>query len=89
MAKIVTKARKLRLDYAAKQGRPVTAKEVADAIGVHYNTMNKIENGKTSAIDFAILAALCKFYGVGVGELLEYDPNGIKTPSFGALPVGG
>ena len=33
MATIQTKARKLRLEYAARQGRPVTAREVADAIG--------------------------------------------------------
>ncbi|MBK9711517.1 MAG: helix-turn-helix domain-containing protein [Kouleothrix sp.] len=55
---------------------PVTAKEVAGAIGIHENTLNKIENGKTKGIEFDTLAALCSFYGVGVGDLLEYDPNG-------------
>lgn len=82
MARILTKARKLRLDYAAKLSRPVTAKEVADAIGIHENTLNKIENGKTDGIKFETLAALCRFYGVGVGELLEYDPNGQQTPGL-------
>jgi putative transcriptional regulator len=88
MARILTKARKLRLDYQSKIGRSVTAKEVADAIGIHENTLNKIENGKTDGIKFDTLAALCRYYGVGVGELLEYDPNGIRTPGFGAAPVG-
>lgn len=86
MAKIVSKVRKLRLDYQAKLGRMVEQKEVAEAVGVHENTLSRIEQGKISRIDFDTLVKLCGFYSkvlereIGVGDLLEYDPNNKKAP---------
>jgi putative transcriptional regulator len=75
MARIVSKARQLRLDYQSQIGRTVTLQEVADAIGVERAALNRIELGKTTRIDFETLTKLCRFYNVGVGEVLEYDPN--------------
>lgn len=80
--KIVSKARLLRWEMERKENRTVTAQEVAAATGIHYNTLSRIERGKTEGIDFEILAKLCAFYGVGVGDILEYDPNGIQTPGL-------
>jgi len=71
------------MDYQAKLERPVEQKEVAAAVGVHENTLSRIEQGKITRIDFDTLIKLCGFYsrvlerGVGVGDLLEYDPNNI------------
>lgn len=79
MAKIVSKARQLRLNYQATKGRPVTLQEVADATGIERAALNRIELGKTKGIDFDTLVKLCGFYGVGVEGILEYDPNGIRT----------
>lgn len=81
MARIINRARQLRLDYSQKVGRPVEQKEVAEAAGVHKNTLSRIEQGKITGIDFETLIKLCVFYSrvlersVGVGDVLEFDPN--------------
>lgn len=82
MAKIETKARQLRYNYQAKLGRAVTLQEVSDATGIERAALNRIELGKTTGIDFDTLVKLCAFYGVGVGEILEYNPNGMQSPSL-------
>lgn len=83
MAKIVTKARQLRLNMSAKRGNPVTLREVADAANIERAALNRIELGKTRGIDFETLEKLCAYYGVGVGDILEYDLN-IQIPGHAA-----
>jgi DNA-binding Xre family transcriptional regulator len=75
MPRIITKVRRLRLNRAAQEGRPITLQEAADAMGIERAQLNRIELGKTTAIRFDILTAICRYYGVGVEEVLEYDPN--------------
>jgi DNA-binding Xre family transcriptional regulator len=81
MARIINKVRQLRLEYAMKTGRAVEQKEIAEAVGVHKNTLSRIEQGKVSGIDFDTLIKLCVYYSraldrlVGVNDLLEFDPN--------------
>lgn len=81
MARIINRVRQLRLDYAQKVGRPVEQQEVAEAVGVHKNTLSNIEQGKIRGIEFDTLIKLCGFYSqvlerpVGVGDILEFDPN--------------
>jgi putative transcriptional regulator len=90
MSKITSRARQLRLSYSLKQGRDVPLQEIADATGIHRNVLRKIEANQTSRIDFDTLKRLCDFYGVGVGEILEYDPNGRLAPNLSpAVPVTG
>jgi putative transcriptional regulator len=78
MPKIITKARRLRLERQLKENRAITLQEVADATGLERAALNRIELGNTTRIDFETLMKLCAFYGVGVGEILEYDPNELK-----------
>lgn len=87
MAKIVSKARQARLNYAAKTGRPISLREVAETIDITNAALSRIEQGKTERIDFDTLQKLCAFYGVGVGDLLEFDPNGQQTPGLAAAFV--
>lgn len=81
MAKIISRARQLRLDYAQKIGRAVTVEEVAEAVGLSRAQLSKIENGQTGRIDFDTLAGLCSFYTEKLGrpvttsDVLEFDPN--------------
>lgn len=81
MSKIVSKARRLRLDYASKIGRPVELREVAGAIGMTDAALSRFERGQTERVDFDTLQKLCGFYTeklekpIGVGDILEYDPN--------------
>jgi putative transcriptional regulator len=88
MPKVRSKAYQARLNYQARVGRRVSLRDVEEATGITQAALSRIESGKTERIDFDTLAKLCTFYGVGVGELLEYDPNGIKTPGFEAQPLG-
>lgn len=87
MARIVSKARQLRLNYQAKRGESVQLKEVAAAIGITEAALSRIERGKTERIDFETLLKLCEFYGVGVGDILEYDPNKRPVVMQGLQPV--
>lgn len=83
MAKIITRVRQLRMDYAQRIGRPVTVEEVADRVGISRAQLSKIENGRTERIDFDTLAGLCSFYSEVLGrsvttnDVLEFDPNGM------------
>lgn len=70
---IVSKVRQLRFNYQAKVGRQVSVQEIADAIGISRERLTQIELGKMKEIDTETLGKLCKFYGVGVGDVLEYD----------------
>ncbi len=82
MAKIVSKARQLRLNYQAKLGRPVTVEEVAAATGITRAALSRIERNKTERIDFDTLKKLCQFYGVGVGEVLEVKLEDKRKPGL-------
>lgn len=81
--KIMTKALQLRLDYQRRAGRDMTQQEIAQLAGVNRLTLRRIERGETQGIDFDTLAKLCAFYGVGVGDILEFDPN-IQAPGHAA-----
>lgn len=82
MPKVTSKARQLRLARSLHEGRDIPLQEVADATGIHRNVLRKIEAGETTRIDFDTLAKLCAFYGVGVGDLLEFEPNGRLAPNL-------
>lgn len=72
MARIVSKAFELRLKYQMKQGRKVPLVEVAEKTGIDRRALTRLEQGETERIDSKILQKLCAFYGVGVGDILEY-----------------
>lgn len=84
MVKIISKARQLRLNREATLGRRISVEEVARAIGVDRKRLTQIELGRMKEIDTETLARLCQYYGVGVADILEYDPN-IQTS--GAPPA--
>lgn len=84
--KIITKALQLRLDRGKRENRIVTQVEVAEATGINRLTLRRIERGDTQGIDFDTLAKLCNFYGVGVGDILEYDPN-IRAPGYASAAL--
>jgi putative transcriptional regulator len=86
MAKIVSRARQARLNHQQKAGRPVTMQEVAEATGIARATINLIELNQTKGIDFDTLLKLCEFYGVQVGELLEYSEKDY-TPDLAELDL--
>jgi transcriptional regulator with XRE-family HTH domain len=84
VAKIVSKAFQLRKQLELKEGRRVPLVEVAEKAGVERKALARLEAGETERYDGDFIARLCKFYGVGVAEILEYDPSDIKIPSLAA-----
>ncbi len=82
MPRIVAKARQLRLERALKLNRPLSAKEVAVATGIHQNTITKIERGISDGIRYETLLALCQYYGVGIADVLKIEEVAdTKTPT--------
>lgn len=75
MAKIISKALKARMDRAVKLGRAVPLEEVSRGAEVNRNALARLEAGDTQRFDGPMLARLCVFYGLGVGDLLEIDLN--------------
>jgi DNA-binding Xre family transcriptional regulator len=73
--KVLSKARRVRLAYATKLGRSVPLSEVAEKAKVDRMSLTRLERGETERFDGEMLAKLCNFYGVEVGDLLEYDPT--------------
>jgi DNA-binding Xre family transcriptional regulator len=79
--RIVSRARQLRLDYAAYVGRPVELKEVAATVGMTEAALSRLERGKTERIDFDTLEKIITFYNrvldrrVTAADVLDYDPN--------------
>ncbi len=82
MAKIVSKVRQLRFNQQAKLGRTITIEEVAEATGISRAALNRIELNQTERIDFDTLMKLCTFYGVGVGDILEFKPEERFSPAL-------
>ena len=82
MPRVVTKARQLRLDMAARLGRAVTLEEVAEQTGITVAALSRIETNKNERIDFDTIKKLCLFYGVGVGGLLELKTEEIFSPAL-------
>ena len=72
MGRIRGKFRQARLDYQSKIGRFVPVEEVADAVNISRQSLSDIENGKTLP-RYRTLAAICKYYDVQPGDLLEYE----------------
>ncbi len=74
MPKIYSRIRQARLNYQQRIGRDVSIAEVAKAIGISRAALSSIETERTEP-KFETLALLCKFYGVGIADLLEYDAD--------------
>ncbi len=80
MTKIVSRARQVRLNYQAKIGREVTIQEVAEKTGLDRKAIARLESNRTERYDADVLRKLCAFYGVGIGDLLEFKEEDRRKP---------
>lgn len=55
--------------------RKLTTSAFAEQAGLAPNTARALVRGDSTRIDLATLHTLCVFFGVGVGDLLEYVPD--------------
>jgi transcriptional regulator with XRE-family HTH domain len=74
MTDYINKIRQARLDYQQRQGRVVSVKEVADTVGISRPALSQIENGR-AAPSLDTLGRLCRFYGVQINDLVEFEPE--------------
>lgn len=49
-------------------------RHIAAEAGLSYSTVHDFYRGRSKRHDEAVLDALCRALGVGVGDLLEYQP---------------
>jgi len=75
MAKIISKALRVRMHHSVHLKRAVPLEEVARGARVNRNALARLEAGETERFDGPMMARLCVFYGIGLGALLELDPS--------------
>lgn len=68
---------------AAKRGWSVA--ELERESGLSYATCYRMTEGSTARVDFTTLDALCRTFGVGVGDLLEYSAGPVPLEVAAAL----
>lgn len=54
--------------------RGLTWKKFAEETGLSKQTVHALISGKMTRLDLKTLDVLCKYFGVSVGELVEYVP---------------
>lgn len=85
MGKIVSKARQLRFEYQAREGRKVTIEEVAREVGIDRKQLTRIELGQMRQYDVDVMNQLADFYqqrGIDARHILEYNPEARRNPSL-------
>ncbi len=60
------------------------ATQLAELAKININTANGLMNGSSIRVDRPTLAKLCEVLDCTPGELLVYDPNGIRAPNLPA-----
>ena len=66
--------------FLAKQqqeGRRITLQEMHRDTGIAWSTLQRWEKGEVDRFDAAVLSALCGYFDCGVGDILEYVPDGV------------
>lgn len=56
-----------------RDGERITYVDIAEAIGVHENTVYNIVNNRVRSINLDTLDALCNFFRVGPEKILFWD----------------
>lgn len=81
--KIISRARQVRLDYQSRVGRPVPLSEVARDAGVDRMALTRLERrAHLDRVDMDMIARLCAYYGVEIGDILEYNPEDALRPAM-------
>jgi putative transcriptional regulator len=55
--------------------RRLNIQEASKQTGLSYGTVFDLYHGKVKRVDITTLEALCRTFGVQVGDLLEYVPD--------------
>lgn len=55
-----------------KERRNISLQEVAEATGVSRQALYKWENNSINRFEIRVINALCKYFGIQIGDLFEY-----------------
>lgn len=69
----------LRAQKALEEDRKITYRTMATETGLSYQTVSRLVTGQNETVAIRTLDALCKYFSVGVGELLEYLPDAARS----------
>ncbi len=58
-----------------RDGRAPGIRTIAAESGASVSTVQRLMNNSMKRVPLEDLAALCKYFGVGVGDILEYTPD--------------
>ncbi|HEY3984115.1 helix-turn-helix transcriptional regulator [Cedecea sp.] len=64
----------IKLDIILKS-KKMTAKELAQAIGITEANLSILNSGKAKAIRFSTLEAICSVLNCQPGDIIKYDPD--------------
>lgn len=56
------------------EGKRASMQTIADATGIDRNRLTKMANGQVKEIRLDYIDALCAFFGVTAGEVVQADP---------------
>lgn len=75
----------IRCHFARLLGeRKLKISDVARATGINRGTLTRLYYETAERIELDVVDQLCGFFGIGVGELLEYVPGDGDAAAAGA-----
>lgn len=75
---------KWKVREVAERHGVANASQLAERADINKNTANALWNGASLRVDRDTLAKLCSALECAIGDLLEYDADGIKSLSLAA-----
>jgi putative transcriptional regulator len=72
---IRSKLKRLRVDKEEATGRKLTYKVISEETGLSEGVLVRLMNSNFERVETPTLNTLCRYFGVGIGELLEYVPD--------------
>ena len=58
----------------ADEGKRITLDDIADGTGINRRTLDNIVAGRYNEIRYDYIDALCAYFGVTAGELIQAEP---------------
>jgi DNA-binding Xre family transcriptional regulator len=72
---VVNRLEQLILDKSSEWQRRITLKEISEATGISETTLIRMRSSDSKGIRYDVLDRLCKFFEVGVGDIIHYVPD--------------
>lgn len=71
--RIVCHLKRQIFQWQADNNQRLTFETLANETGVADRTLRRWANNEVSAYDASVIVKLCVFFGIGVGDLLEFS----------------